>query len=294
VIQAPDLGVRITADEYGDDEYIRIDMEKGSIWQSYDGETASLLEEGSIRQEHGSNALVVVDGREMETDGLDLNLVTANLSGQIRFSAGDLGEAGLAQVGYSTGSLYSGVGAMASTDVSRAGLTHGSAEAGEKLVDFSGGVQLQLAEVGSQQGNLALGLRSMMADSLGRTAFRDDFNGDGLKEQKYLTLGDMLGGGLGSLATDPVKTLDIIDAAIEEVATQRARIGAMQKNLLETNANSLHVAVENITHTESAIRDADMAKEMAAYTRGSILQQASMGMLAQANALQQNVLTLLA
>jgi flagellin len=85
----------------------------------------------------------------------------------------------------------------------------------------------------------------------------------------------------------------ILSTAIRQVATLRGRLGAFQKNILETNVNSLSVALENVTASESAIRDADFASETAALTRAQILVQANTSVLSQANASPQNVLSLL-
>ena len=87
--------------------------------------------------------------------------------------------------------------------------------------------------------------------------------------------------------------IDDIDAAISTVSTTRASLGATQKYTLETTVNSLSIAEENIRSAESNIRDADMSKEMVAYTRNNILQQAGTSMLAQANQSSQSVLQLL-
>lgn len=72
-----------------------------------------------------------------------------------------------------------------------------------------------------------------------------------------------------------------------------AQIGAVQTNLLQTNSNNLEVTIENLTKTESYIRDTDMASEMTAYTSSQILAQAGVSMLSQANSNAQNVLSLL-
>jgi flagellin len=85
----------------------------------------------------------------------------------------------------------------------------------------------------------------------------------------------------------------VLSEAIRQVANLRGRLGAFQKNILETNVNSLSVALENVTASESAIRDADFAAETAALTRAQILVQANTSVLAQANSAPQNVLALL-
>lgn len=86
--------------------------------------------------------------------------------------------------------------------------------------------------------------------------------------------------------------LDAIETAIENVSTQRATLGAVQ-NRLEYTSNNLGTTVENLTASESRIRDTDMASEMIKLTKNNILLQASQSMLAQANSQPQGVLSLL-
>ncbi|MCA0144483.1 flagellin [Blastococcus sp. LR1] len=83
-----------------------------------------------------------------------------------------------------------------------------------------------------------------------------------------------------------------IDEAIKSVSTIRADLGALQ-NRFDHTINNLNVSVENLTASESRIRDADMAQEMVGYTRNQILTQAGTSMLAQANQASQGVLSLL-
>lgn len=86
--------------------------------------------------------------------------------------------------------------------------------------------------------------------------------------------------------------LDKIDKAIGKVSDQRADLGALQ-NRLDHTIKNLGVSAENLAASESRIRDTDMAKEMTAFTRSQILQQAGTSMLAQANQSSQGVLKLL-
>lgn len=83
-----------------------------------------------------------------------------------------------------------------------------------------------------------------------------------------------------------------IDTAITAVSSQRGDLGAAQNRLEHTIAN-LAVTTENLSASESRIRDTDMAQEMTNYTRSQILVQAGTAMLAQANSSSQNVLSLL-
>ena len=83
-----------------------------------------------------------------------------------------------------------------------------------------------------------------------------------------------------------------IDTAILAVARQRGDLGAVQNRLQFTTRN-LENAIENLQAAESAIRDADVATEISAFTRGQILTQAATAMVAQANSLPQAALQLL-
>jgi flagellin len=84
----------------------------------------------------------------------------------------------------------------------------------------------------------------------------------------------------------------IIDAAINEVSTTRGTLGSFQKNTLESNLRNLRIAAQNLTASESQIRDTDMAEEMSEFTKNQILVQAGTSMLAQANQVPQVVLSL--
>ena len=86
--------------------------------------------------------------------------------------------------------------------------------------------------------------------------------------------------------------ITILDQAILKVARQRGDLGAVQNRLQFTTAN-LGNAIENLTAAESSIRDADMAEEIAEFTKSQILTQAATAMVTQANALPETALRLL-
>jgi len=86
--------------------------------------------------------------------------------------------------------------------------------------------------------------------------------------------------------------LAIVDAALDQINSQRASLGAIQ-NRMESTISNLEIQSENITAARSRIMDADFAKETAALARSQILQQAGTAMLAQANQVPQGVLSLL-
>ena len=83
-----------------------------------------------------------------------------------------------------------------------------------------------------------------------------------------------------------------MDAALTAVNSARASMGALQ-NRFQSVVETLQTVSENLTASRSRILDADFAAETANLTRAQILQQAGTAMLAQANAIPNNVLTLL-
>lgn len=101
-----------------------------------------------------------------------------------------------------------------------------------------------------------------------------------------------VGGVNVSTVTGAQTAIDNIDNAINTISTARANLGAYQNRFEHTIAN-VNVAIENLSASESRIRDTDMAQEMMSLTRSQILAQAGTAMLAQANQAPQSVLQLL-
>ena len=86
--------------------------------------------------------------------------------------------------------------------------------------------------------------------------------------------------------------ISVLDDAIQTVSAERSKMGAYQ-NRLDHTINNLGTSSENLTAAESRVRDVDMAKEMTAFKKSDILNQAAQAMLAQANQQPQGVLQLL-
>ena len=86
---------------------------------------------------------------------------------------------------------------------------------------------------------------------------------------------------------------DILDASIDQITQLRGRLGAFERNTLQTTLRSQQIALENLTASESQIRDTDFAAETANLTRAQILVQAGTSTLALANSSAQSVLSLL-
>ncbi len=143
-----------------------------------------------------------------------------------------------------------------------------------------GGALFQIgAQVSSNQ-QVGIGIDSVAADSLGDSSIG--------------FLSDVVTGGNSSLVGGKAGAAEaIVEEAITQVAELDGRLGAFQKNTLDTNIDSLNVALENVTSSESDITDADFASETANLTRAQILVQAGTSVLATANSTPESVLTLL-
>jgi flagellin len=94
-------------------------------------------------------------------------------------------------------------------------------------------------------------------------------------------------------ANDFSTASDIIDTSIDDVTILRGRLGAFERNVLDTNRRSLQAAVENLSASRSVIRDADFAVETSELTRAQILQSSGTTVLSLANQQAQSVLQLL-
>lgn len=87
--------------------------------------------------------------------------------------------------------------------------------------------------------------------------------------------------------------MQIVQAAVSQVATMRGQIGSFEKNILSAGQSYLQIAQENLSASYSNITDVDMASEMTNFTKLQILQQSGVAVLAQANATPKSILTLL-
>jgi flagellin len=139
----------------------------------------------------------------------------------------------------------------------------------------AGSVQFQIGANAGQFVNTSLG--NIQTNQLGNTSV----NGLSLRTLDVTT------------ATGASNALTAVDEAIKQVSALRASLGSFQKNTLDSTVRALGVGVENLSASESQIRDTNVAQEVVALTKNQILQQAGTSVLAQANQAPQSVLSLL-
>jgi flagellin len=151
-----------------------------------------------------------------------------------------------------------------------------------------GGALFQLGPQVTAQQQTNLGIQSIAASSLGGT-----LNSGSLEFLSSLKSGQNNSIAESAKRGDYSGSSRILDASIDEVSVMRGRLGAFEKNVLQTNVRSLQAAFENLSASESKIRDADFAAETSSLTRAQILQSAGTTVLGLANQSAQQVLQLL-
>ena len=159
-----------------------------------------------------------------------------------------------------------------------------------------------LAELDSIGARSTFAGNQVFQDYSGTTAALTFHVGGNAGANNRMTITDDLTMASNNVFGTNVSTLDVttaadaaittLDTAIAAVSTQRSTLGATQNRMEHTIAN-LQVAQENLSASESRIRDTDMALEMVSFTRHQIMAQAGTAMLAQANQAPQSILQLL-
>ncbi len=152
-----------------------------------------------------------------------------------------------------------------------------------------GGSLFQLGPQVNASQQVNIGIQSIADSRLGGTTVALKNGGT-----EFQFLNALKSGGVSALASENFAAAsDIIDTAIDEVSSLRGRLGAFERNTLQTNIRSLSAALENVTASESKIRDSDFAVETSRLTRSQVLTNAGTAVLALANTQTQTVLQLL-
>ena len=147
-----------------------------------------------------------------------------------------------------------------------------------------GGATFSLGAQVNTANSASIGIATVNTASLGKF----------VRNGSVYTLSDLGSGKTAALNTgDANLAQQVVTQAVKDVAAVRGRLGAFQKNVLGSTINSLNVALENVSSSNSAIRDTDFASETSNLTRNQILVQAATSVLSQANQSPQAVLKLL-
>ncbi|MEA3402304.1 MAG: flagellin, partial [Armatimonadota bacterium] len=248
-----------------------------------DGEVTAEITGGELRissDAYGSDQHISVEYSGTATSTTDL-LVNAS---DATFEA-DNGLDAVADVAFGGNALDGGndVTFDAGSGLTVSHATYGSItlteSAGTTVADYTDALYAEDGQLSFQIGygageTASTSIRSMKTSDLGQTSALSDID--------------------ISTVDGANAALTVIDEAINQVSTVRGDLGAFQVNELEAESRSLAVARENLAASESQIRDTDFGREMAEFTTSQVLVQSATAFLAQANALPQQVLQLIA
>jgi flagellin len=273
--------INIIANKYGKDYNDKITFKwdadgtsgKGDLEVTTDTGKDSTLAAGAYTP--GEYTLHLSVGKEYTEEDLEKALQKAGLDYSVELTGPDAAESEgketLKAINTGITAVQVDIGTNAGTGYSADDvddLSVGALKASTASDKVSGGLTFQIGANGVEDQRLTVNVEDMSSKALGvdtvSVATQDRAN----------------------------EAISQLDNAIKTVSTQRAKLGAVQ-NRLEHTVNSLNTANENLSSSESQIRDTDMAAEMIKYTKSNILQQASQSMLAQANQQPQGVLQLL-
>jgi flagellin len=151
-----------------------------------------------------------------------------------------------------------------------------------------GGALFQLGPEVTANQQVSIGVDSIAATRLGGSYLTND---SGNLELMFLS--SLKSGGANDLRGNLQRASTILENAIDDVSTQRGRLGAFERNVVDANIRSLQSGIENLTAAESVIRDADFAAETSKLTRAQVLSQSGTQVLGIANQQAQQVLSLL-
>lgn len=143
-----------------------------------------------------------------------------------------------------------------------------------------GGMLFQVGPDVNSNLQLNIGIQSMAANRLGS------------RQVGYLSQ-VVTGGSYSMIAGQEIQAQRIVNEAIRQVSVSRGRLGAFERSTLDTNVSQLQITLENLTASESTIRDTDFAEETSKLTRSQILVNVANSVLTIANTMPQNVLALL-
>lgn len=211
--------------------------------------------EAGVTRDRGQDVTALVNGILANGDGLDISVNSTTLSVDLTLNEGFATRPG------TTPTTFNIVG---------------------------GGALFQLGPEVTPLQQVGIGIQSMAASNLGGSLIAGE-----LQFLSSLRTGEVNSVRSSVSRQNFEPSSDILEKAIDEVAILRGRLGAFERNVLETNTRSLQSAFENLNASVSQIRDADFAFETSQLTRAQILTSAGTSVLTLANQQSQQVLQLL-
>jgi flagellin len=206
-------------------------------------------------RDNGTDIDVTINGQSAEGKGLQATIKTSSLDASVSFET-----------------------------------AYNVADANAVVTITGGGSLFQIGQEATAAGQIGVGIEAVNTARLGGITGKLYELGTGGGKSLLDVRNSLLGAGPQVTQSDLVS---ILEEASNRVSSLRGRLGALQKNVIETNISTLGVALENITEARSQIVDTDFAEETAQLQKAQILSQAGLSVLGIANQNPQQVLSLL-
>ncbi len=254
--------IGFVSEDFGANQKVAFEVVSGSTLTAFvssgtAGTFADVTAGGELNAT-GGDISVIVNGARAETDGNNISITSSFLTAELTVADNTAATA--------SGSPLAFV-------VQKSGL------------DFQLNIEPRSSDL------TTLGLPNVSSEFLGSAVRTLGSGTAGVSSGGFLS--SILSGGANDLSTDAENAVRVLDAAIADINGLRGFLGAFEADTIQSNINSLGIALENLTATESEIRDLDFAAETAEFTRTQILFAAGTSVLASANLVPQTILTLL-
>ncbi|MCR4315748.1 MAG: flagellin [Planctomycetes bacterium] len=249
------------------------------IFESTSGTyNTGLVQQGFYTADTGDDVDARIDGAVVVADGYEVHVTSNFLDADIVLSE----------------RLYQIASNSATNSIS--GSLAGSGIQFRVLHNSNSGLTFQINSESTSIDRVSVAISSLRSSELGRVVERenplDTAGSNGILMQGGF-LSDIRSGAGSDLTENAANALFIVDEALDQVNDMRSFLGSVQKNTLDTAIASLSIAAQNLSASESSIRDLDFAAETTDFTKAQIMFQAGTSVLASANLIPQAVLSLL-
>lgn len=243
-------------------------------------------------EDFGDNFTVVSNVASTVVDGTGIGTTAVNTSGGVAGLVTLVGQNAIVDLAGPDGATLNNVAAngnivnASSGDFSGLSFTIGASSGNDAISAAVGGAEITVADgtltfqIGANQGQTA----QLAIDKVSSDALAVNISGNSFSNLKGINV---------TTADGAQDTLELVDAAIDQITNLRGTLGAFQQNTLESTANNLRTTLENTVNAESVIRDTDFAQEITNFTKQQVLVQAGTTVLSNASQTSQLVLSLL-
>lgn len=271
----PAADVALFSEEFGSDQFIRLEVTAGSISSAtatFTDFTPTVIPgpvtAGMVRFDRGDDGVIEFEGQRFRGVGRHFRILTNTADFEFNLDP--------ALLPLASGATFS-------------------------FVVGNTGLRFQINELNQPTDFINIGIETVNSSTLGAQPHADliemaavgGIAPSATPVLKKGFLSTLKTGGANSLTNNPGNAGNVVDAALEQLNSLRGFLGSIAGFILEPNEDFLNVHIDKLTESISTIRDLDFAEESSNFVRTQIIFQSNVAVLAASNALPQSVLTLL-